>query len=221
LAGLSDPTNVTADVNFVYTPTNATSGTLTITIKNTSSIASSIRGFAFNLPGSPFSFTSIGGDTDPGGPTAISAANAGGVSGYFIDLDFDKIGADATGDYDVGVLNTNTGNFINGGAGGSNPQIAQGQSRTFTLAVVGSNLGSLTTANFLNTLSSGNAPNGNQFFVARFQAVDNQFGSDFAVPTDDVQQVIPEPSSIILMGLGVVGFLGCRARWRRRQSTAA
>ncbi len=199
--GGKDFSTVTATVDFSYAKTNNTSGTLTITVTNTSSIAADLVGFAFNLP-SGFSFSTIGGDANGAGPTALSSTNTGGVSGYGVDYNLDQIGANGFGQFDVGVLNSLTGNYINDGTG-TGPQISAGQSRSFTLAVAGSGLNTLTTANFLSTLSSGTAANGAQPFVARAQRVGPNGASDFL-------RVVPLPPTLAMVLSGLLSLLAAR-----------
>jgi hypothetical protein len=202
-------TGSTADVTFDYTATNATTGTLSISIENTSAVGD-LTGFAFNLP-SGFTFSTIGGNADGNGETALASP-----SNWFVDFHTDNIGADSTGQYDVGVMDTNS-NFINGGSTGVDA-INPGEAVAFSLTVTGSGLGSLATADFLSTLSSGNpSGNGNHAFVVRIQGLPGQPGSDFLVPPGGPppQTEVPEPASIALVAVGALGFGASRLRRKR------
>jgi hypothetical protein len=94
-------TGVTASVDFTYVPTDATAGTATIMVTNTTPNppgAGAITGLAFNVPTgvtgiSSFMFSS----TDP------QAANFNS----FIDLD--AVGASSFGDFDIGITNAAVG----------------------------------------------------------------------------------------------------------------
>ena len=97
-------TGATASVDFTYTPTDATAGTVTIMVTNTTPNppgAGAITGLAFNVPTnvtgiSSFMFSS----TDP------QAAS------FFSFIDIDAVGAGSFGDFDIGITN--------GSMGGSN-----------------------------------------------------------------------------------------------------
>ena len=221
--------DLSAHVEFSYTSQSSTGGYLTIKIENTSNYQGNITGFAFNLPGSGFTFSTIGGDAT-GSSSVTLSSNSGDsshtdVSGYYVNYDSNSIQADALGRFDVGVLNDNS-SFINGGSGNQSPFIANGGDRTFTLAVTGTGLSALTENAFLSAFSSNQgAGNGTQYFVARIQAVGDSTslgsGSDFLIPTGSPGPIpsppaVPEPSTLVggliaIVPLVVIGY-------RRRRS---
>lgn len=94
-------TGATASVDFTYTPTDATAGTVTIMVTNTTPNppgAGAITGLAFNVPTnvtgiSSFMFSS----TDP------QAAS------FFSFIDIDAVGAGSFGDFDIGITNGSMG----------------------------------------------------------------------------------------------------------------
>jgi hypothetical protein len=190
---------------FDYTPTSATTGTIDITLFNTSPLATGgfITAFVFNLP------------------SAVTVSSAPLNSS---DNDFDDLTplGDATfsnnvngapfGRFDIGA---STGN---GFEGGGNPAlgIAAGGSATFQFLLTGTGLGGpLGPAAFLSSLSvPPGAGEGLQPFVVRFRGFDvpqGQEGSD-KVPLDTP---IPEPGTLALVGLGLASLSARRLASRK------
>ncbi len=211
LEGIHCPeVTATVDVNYIQRNTKST---LYIQITNTSSISADLVGFAFNLP-TGFTYTAVGGNSGGAGATEIGLTSASDVSpdpngsaagsGYGVDFNNNGIDADGLGKFDVGVLNNLTGNYVNDGTG-SGPSILNGETRLFRFRIEGLNL-SLTTADFLNAFSFGNAPNGSTQFVVRAQDVFG-CGSDFL-------RVVPVPPTLAMVLCGVACLIAGRSRIR-------
>jgi PEP-CTERM motif len=190
--GVNDP-SLSADILLTYNPQL---GQLSLSITNASANHDPrLTGFAFNLPGA---ITGI---------SSFSSTH----SGWSYDYDRNDINTPGQfGFFDAAGL---TGSNINGGS--SNLGIPIGSTFLFNFRFRGHNLGSLNEQSFTNLLSYDPAggPNENeQAFIARFQRVgSSRTGSDVAIPT--TVQRVPEPSVLLLSGMG---FLGLGAHLRRR-----
>lgn len=223
VAGLAG-TGVTGQVTFAYQGLTNSTGTLNISIENTSNVGGWVSGFAFNVPTiSGVSFISINGGTNAGGIRSVDSPGSSAVpentsinqSGWFSRWAPNSIKTpNAAGDFDLGVLNNNNSNaFVTGGTG-SGPRISNltdgNDSTMFTLNLVGTGLQSLTNAAFeqafLSELSTGA---GFYNFGVRFQGIANDL-SDFAVATTTTTtNPVPVPGAVLLgaLGLGMVGFM--------------
>jgi len=173
-----------------YSFTNATTAELEFVLTNTSPASNGgfLTAFVFN---NPFSYISD-------------------VSLSSTDLDFGLLGANL---FDNGINGAPYGQFDIGAStgggflGGGNPSlgIGVGATETFTFSLTGINLNTLTEQLFLEELSvPPGAGEGVESFVARFRGFEDD-GSD-KVPLDDTNNVIPEPSSILLFGFGAIGM---------------
>lgn len=216
-------TGATADVSFGYQALSASAAQLTISITNTTSaaIGGRITAWGFNVPSlAGVTMTSIGGDDHAGGVTALPSPNQ---SGWWGKYELGEIKTpNGAGDFDYGVMNASASDaFITDGVGApSAPRINIGQTTTFTLAIVGTGLNSLTDAAFesafLSELSTGGTA-GAFSFAVRFQGLVND-GSDLGTTTvrpPGDPNVIPIPGAAImaLVGMGGVGsFLRLRRR---------
>lgn len=177
--------------DLTYTAVDATHGTLTIQMANTSPAANGgyITALAFNNPYDWItgfsSFTSTDGDF------AASPLCSNCVSGS------------PYGNFDF--LISTGGGFLGSGSptGGIKPGALGGGTETFTYSLTGTNMAALTSNDFLKELSSGGDP---KSFVVRFRGFNNG-GSD-KVPVD-----LPEPGTLGVLALGL-GFLA----WQRRQA---
>lgn len=214
-------TGVTGQVTFSYTGLTSTTGSISVTIENTTSVGGRISGFAFNVPTiSGASFVSIGGGLDNGGVTAIGSPNSSAVpensssneSGWFQKWLSNGIKTpNAAGDFDFGVMNSDSTNaFITDGVG-SGPRINNfldgNDSTTFTFNVVGTGLQSLSDADFESAfMSELSSDSGFYSFGVRYQGIGTGDLSDLAVPTTTTNAV-PLPGAVLLAGLGL-GLVG-------------
>ncbi|MFO7807497.1 MAG: PEP-CTERM sorting domain-containing protein [Candidatus Moraniibacteriota bacterium] len=173
-------------------------GEIDIGIANTSMYDPLITGFAFN---SPEEVTSLESFVGPDGWTG--------------EFDRDSIRTpEQYGLFDVAGL---TGNNI----GGGDPQdgIPVGETFDFRFNVAGYDLDTLTAASFLEELSyitvQGNAEAVS--FLARAQQVgsDGEL-SDVMIPQEGSPNPIPEPTTMLLFGTGLIGLAGLV---RRRKKT--
>jgi hypothetical protein len=166
-------------VDFSYDGVNKA----TITLDNTSSINSILTAFAFNVPsnviGASLSYTGVDAGT---WALAFSPDN--------IDL------PQPFGLFDVGAY---TVPLFKGG----DPKngIYEGDDATFYLTFAGSGLDSLTANSFFSLLSYEEKQNDYPVnFIARYQGVGlGREGSDVGV-------VVPEPSTFVLLGMGIAGM---------------
>jgi hypothetical protein len=181
----------TAELNYSFT--SSTAASLTVDLTNTSPLANGgyITAFVFNNPADKIDTVALT-TTDAdfgllGGPTFADSIN-GAPYGQF------DIGASTGGGFD----------------GGGNPHLGMpaGGSALFTFNFTGTGLNTLSVADFLATLSEGTgAGQGYKSFVVRFRGFENDQG-------DMVPGHAPEPTALLLGGLGSLGILGYRCRRR-------
>ena len=175
---------------------DASTTTVTVSLMNTSpaSLDGSITGFAFNIP-------------DAADVTNVVFGTSDADFHILGDPSFDNsVNAAPFGSFDIG---SGTGPSFEGG----NPfNITFGLSGTWTFAFTGTGLSSLTSADFLSTLSEPTGGNTPEDFVVRFQDLNHEPSSD-KVPNGG-GGVVPEPGTLMLMGLGVAS-LAARRRVRR------
>jgi hypothetical protein len=175
--------------SFDYSFSSATQATLVISLTNTSPVANGgfITAFAFNNPGNLIT-----------GVTLTTSTNLNNILGG---SDFNNdINAMPHGYFDVGA--SNGGGYQ--GSGSPNNGIAVGATGSWTFNFTGTNLNTLTTQSFLDTVSSGG-----EFFVVRFRGF-NDGGSDKVpgVPGE----VIPEPSTYAALFGALAGVVALHRR---------
>ncbi len=215
---------VTGKVTFAYSSISSTDAALTVTIENTTSNASRISGFAFNVPTiAGTTFSTIGGASSAGVVVAIAPTSSSAIpenaatneAGWYAKWKSNDIKTpNAAGDFDFGVMNASNGNaFITDGVG-SGPRILNlvdsNDSTTFTFRLTGTGLQSMSdpafeTA-FMNELSTSA---GYYNFGVRFQGIPGSIGSDLAVKTQ--LNPVPIPGAFVLAGVGI-GFVGMMRR---------
>lgn len=199
---------------------STTSAVIRVSLANTSPIANGgfITGFAFNDPnsttkGNISTVTSFSQSYSPAGaPPANNMLLIGTPT-------FDNtISGSPYGSFDIGAAVG--GDLLGGGA--PQPGVEVGQTGTFLFTVSGTNLDKLTSANILNTLSTGGAA-----FMVRFRGFTD--GSSDKVlsgvicppplppPPPPRPGAVPAPAGLLL---GIIG-VGCLLGRSVRRKTAA
>jgi hypothetical protein len=176
---------------FEYTPVDATSGIVEILLNNTSPPDNGgfLTALAFNIPDGA---TVTGATVDSSINTFEVVLGGPGFS--------NSVNASPYGHFDIGA---GVGSPWEGGGPPANG-IPVSSFATFTFNLTGTGLGSLTTANFLSTLSdvgtSGQTP---EEFITRFRGFEDG-GSD-KVPNGPGTPV-PGPGTLALVGLGLASL---------------
>jgi hypothetical protein len=182
-----------------YTSGGDTSGAVDVELSNTSPVANGgfITAFVFNIPAGA-SLSSV--------ILTPSDADFGVIGGPSFS---DSVNGAPFGQFDIGA---STFMSFEGG-GPPSLGIGVGGMATFSFSLTGTGLGSLTAGDFLATLSvpPGDGE-GHEAFVVRFRGF-NDGGSD-KVPG----QVVPEPATAGLVGLGLTGLWARRFRASRSRA---
>jgi hypothetical protein len=195
LQGAND-SSLTASVLFTYVGLTSTTGRVDVAVTNTSAnYDPRITGFAFNLPTAISSITSL----------------SSSLSGWHSVLSLN--GIDTPGQFGFYDASAQTGSTFNGGS--PNSGIARGVTGLFSFGMTGTGMLGLTETSFLNLLAydpPGGPNEAEQYFIARYQRTGvTGGGSDVAIPSTPPSSV-PEPTTLLLTGLGLLGLTGLRRR---------
>jgi hypothetical protein len=175
--------------SFDYSFSSETNAQIIVQLTNTSpdSNGGYLTAFAFNNPGNAVSNAVL---------TGVPSGNFNIIGDTTLT---NSIPASPWGDFDIGAASTSS--WLSGG----NPTggIGVNETETFTFNLTGTGLDLLTTQNFIDAFSTG----GEYWFGARFRGLDDD-GSD-KVPGNTT---IPEPSTLLLLGTGIAGFIFSRRK---------
>jgi hypothetical protein len=187
-----------------FAASSSTNASLTLILDNLSSTASGgkIVGVALNLP-----FVS---------GSSITGLSFTGPNTNFVSLGLtdNDVNASPLGYFDFG---SSTVSGVGMGSaswqnGFPNAGIAVNSSGTFTFTFTGSNLGALSTLDFINAVAPGNTQGPSQFIAVRFQGFDgvNAGRSDKVggfIPSSPPTVPVPASAWLLLSGLGSMGVL--------------
>jgi len=192
LVGVTYP-NLSAHVEFTYAGENYGNGYIYIDITNTSSVPTGedprLTAIAFNIPSGVIYANSM----EPTGWQGIYSPD----------------GINTPGQFGMFDLADSSGATFNGGSPNYGLAVGAGLFH-FEIHLTGSDMTSLDEDDFLSLLSVGT--NG-QYFIARFQRVGpDGLGSDVAIP--GTPSSVPEPATLLLLGVGLIGIAGIGRRKR-------
>jgi hypothetical protein len=184
--------------SLTYTKTNANSGTLVLTLTNTSALSTGyyLTAFAFDNPNNKITGVTYS-STDSNFNLIGSASVNGGIK------------VTPFGTADLGASSDPGAQQPWEGAGSPNNGLAVGKSATFTFKFTGTGVGDLTEKDFVTALTDSPEGGGSVFLPVRFRGGQ---GSDKVGAV-----VVPEPASLVVGLSGLIPFgLVAVARLRRR-----
>lgn len=200
--GIDDGSSGDFEANLTYTASDNTTATLIVALQNlaTTDAGGKITAFAFNNPSNMITSVTLN-------STLFSFSTLLGGTNFQ-----NGIAASPFGDFDISV---GVGNSWLGG-GNPNSGIFTSSTATFTFTLTGSGLLAKTEQSFVDELSNNPGGGGAQFFAVRYRGFNNG-GSDKVTGTTSPNGGTPEPSTIVLFGVGLLGVLGIS--WRQRKKT--